>query len=521
MAGQQQQIIDTIFSMKRKILRKDDSTDSEESDTPFNNRIQNLKRKARYSQVNKLDLGGEPPAYKRRIEHAGYHRYIIQRNPPRFDPDGDIVEYGDEYEDEDDLTTIEDNPYSDIQLENLLAPLTSAADLPNHPSMSIPYTSKHLTQLTADAGAISRKEQAALWRAKNLLTKLQGDDTWVPCGLMETSLDRFILGSRQPNGVASAPSSASQIDSADQLQITWGNGSNTRALMDPAGLNTPPPTSAPRLVPVLDIRVVDVTNGQHSHTEANSRLGIMMGRDLEMVEAPAQSHSASSLGNGTIRETEVGASSSNPQNGREAQLSHSIVNGDYHNSAEGPLVDATAELPHETESNLPSPPAEDNSETASQQTTHRMTTRARAQAISKTPSPPASPSQTHNPVHPMFKFPTDFLPDRDFGLPPAEAEDTRMLLLAWVQKQEEIARASVDLYMGMLQGERMRQDVFKWAKAEAHVGEMSDGEDWYDRDEWGLDEDLVKGRDEEEDEGAAPGKKSTRQRGRRGEKDDR
>lgn len=517
MAGQQQQIIDTIFSMKKKILRKDDSSDSDESDTPFNNRTQNLKRKSRYSQVTKLDLGVEPPAYKRRIEHAGYHRYIIQRNPPRFDPDGDIVEYGDEYEDEDDLTTIEDNPYSEIQLESLLAPLTSAADLPNHPSMSIPYTSKHLTQLTADAGAISRKEQAALWRAKNLLTKLQGDDTWVPCGLMETSLDRFILGSHQPNGVASAPSSASQIDSADQLQIAWGNGSNTHVLMGPAGLSTPPPTSAPRLIPVLDIRMADVVNGQNSHIETHQRLETIMGRDVEMAEAPAQSHLAPTLGNGTIRETEAAPSNSNPQQ------SQNTINGDFHNSAEGPLLDATTDLPHETESNLPSPPTEDNSETASQQTTHRMTTRARAQAISKTPSPPASPSpsQTHNPVHPMFKFPTDFLPDRDFGLPPAEAEDTRMLLLAWVQKQEEIARASVDLYMGMLQGERMRQDVFKWAKAEAHVGEMSDGEDWYDRDEWGLDEDLVKGRDEEEDEGAAPGKKSTRQRGRRGEKDDR
>lgn len=95
-----------------------------------------------------------------------------------------------------------------------------------------------------------------------------------------------------------------------------------------------------------------------------------------------------------------------------------------------------------------------------------------------------------------------------------------MLLLAYTQKQEEIARAATDLYTGLLQGERMRREVFSWSKAEAHLGEMSDGEDWYDREEWGLEEDLAKGRDEEEDDTAVAGKKSTRQR-RKPDKDDR
>jgi hypothetical protein len=95
-----------------------------------------------------------------------------------------------------------------------------------------------------------------------------------------------------------------------------------------------------------------------------------------------------------------------------------------------------------------------------------------------------------------------------------------MLLMAYVQKQEEVARITSDLYQGLLQADRMRQDVYKWSKAEAHVGEMSDGEDWYDNEEWGLDQDLAKGRDEEEDDTAVAGKKSTRQR-RKPDKDDR
>jgi hypothetical protein len=148
-----------------------------------------------------------------------------------------------------------------------------------------------------------------------------------------------------------------------------------------------------------------------------------------------------------------------------------------------------------------------------------MTTRARAQAAS-TPSPPQSPNSDINTIHPLFQFSADSLPDRDLGLPSHEADETRMLLMAYVQKQEEVARATADLYRGLLQADRMRQDVFKWSKAEAHVGEMSDGEDWYDNEEWNLDEDLLKGRDEEDDEAAVAGKKSTRQR-RRPDKEDR
>jgi hypothetical protein len=125
-----------------------------------------------------------------------------------------------------------------------------------------------------------------------------------------------------------------------------------------------------------------------------------------------------------------------------------------------------------------------------------------------------------NQIHPLFAFATESLPDRDFGLPPNEAEETRMLLMAYIQKQEEVARVTSDLYQGLLQADRMRQDVFKWSKAEAHIGEMSDGEDWCDNEEWGLEHDLIKGRDEEEDDTAATGKKSTRQR-RKPDKEDR
>lgn len=153
----------------------------------------------------------------------------------------------------------------------------------------------------------------------------------------------------------------------------------------------------------------------------------------------------------------------------------------------------------------------------SQPAQHRMTTRAQAQAASDntTASPTRSPSPAVSIstfVHPFFLVPASAHPDRDFGLPPAEAEDTRRALMSYVQKQEEVCRGVGKLYEGLLRADRMRKTVLQWCKAEEHVGEMSDGEDWYDKEEWALDEDLKKGHDEEEDEGGNQGKKT---RGRR------
>lgn len=54
--------------------------------------------------------------FSQRIEHAGYTRYILERNPRRYN------EYGDELEDsesdaEADADAEEENPYSGVQIE--------------------------------------------------------------------------------------------------------------------------------------------------------------------------------------------------------------------------------------------------------------------------------------------------------------------------------------------------------------------------------------------------------------------
>ena len=148
---------------------------------------------------------------------------------------------------------------------------------------------------------------------------------------------------------------------------------------------------------------------------------------------------------------------------------------------------------------------------------HRMRTRAQAHTVSdKTiPSAPRSPSPAISEtisIHPAFQIPPSAVPDVDRALPSLEAEETRAILFLWVQKQEEVVRGAVKMYEGLLRANRMRKFVFAWCKAEGHLGELSDGEDWYDKDEWGLDEDLRKGQEEEEDETVNPSKKT---RGRR------
>ena len=118
-------------------------------------------------------------------------------------------------------------------------------------------------------------------------------------------------------------------------------------------------------------------------------------------------------------------------------------------------------------------------------------------------------------IHPLFIAPRSAHPDRDMGIPEAEADDVRRLLQVWVQKQEEVCRGAKRLYEGLLRADRLRKTVRQWSKYEAHVGpnrDMSDGEDWYDKEEWGLDEDLKKGQDEEEEDTTQTTKKTRTRR---------
>ena len=52
----------------------------------------------------------------KKIEYAGYQRYILSRNPKRYDDYGDELE-DDEIDEKADAEAAEENPYNEIKLE--------------------------------------------------------------------------------------------------------------------------------------------------------------------------------------------------------------------------------------------------------------------------------------------------------------------------------------------------------------------------------------------------------------------
>lgn len=145
------------------------------------------------------------------------------------------------------------------------------------------------------------------------------------------------------------------------------------------------------------------------------------------------------------------------------------------------------------------------------------------------PTPPLSPSPTLTSsdssllqVDPIFLLPPVIHAAKRtsalYGLPADEAAETRKLLTAYIQKQEECVRGLETVAAKLISALKLRKEVWDMCKAEGHVGELSDGEDWVDAEAWGLKEgELRKGRFEEEDiqeerEAIGGGRKGKRRR---------
>lgn len=153
----------------------------------------------------------------------------------------------------------------------------------------------------------------------------------------------------------------------------------------------------------------------------------------------------------------------------------------------------------------------------------RRITRALAANVngSNAPTPPLSPTSTLTDssrssllqVDPLF-----LLPESLVGMDPAirrssrlssisglaadETSDIRTLLTMYIQKQEESVRGYESVLGKLIKAKRMRDEILEACKAEGHIGEMSDGEDWIDHQKWGLAPgELRKGKDEDDEAG--------------------
>jgi len=266
---------------------------------------------------------------------------------------------------------------------------------------------------------------------------------------------------------------------------------------------------------------------EHEHTIAiKNLLTTFLGDDefaslgkLEQPEIPEfirQAQEAAkqqkSMTNGTSKGKEVNGVGSNTTEPEQGVLRA---------SEDGKSKDAMeldTEEEQEVNTNLPAP---------TRMTTRSLQQQQQQEAASPPPPEPTSPRLGIDP----FFFPPAYAVDRDFGIPANEAEETRRLLLAAVQRQEEFMRGLNKVYSGLLQAKHKKQDVWRWCRAmegvrqyhasktERDISEITeeemtvglpDNEDWYDKEEWKLDAPLVKGKEEEEEE-----EKTKKTRGRR------
>jgi hypothetical protein len=371
-----------------------------------------------------------------------------------------------------------------------------------------------------------QKEKAALWRMKHLLTLMSGDHTWIPCEMLETEND-INLFDDGTNGYREHLLEKSRLKENHDLVSFDGNQEEKTIAAATSALEEGPGTQAPVEVvenatpdvPATedDVAMIDATNEapDDKFPEAISTAPAESAMEIESSEAReavAPTNFEDGDSGGTLEPTE------GTEEGEKEPVAE-VIQIKMDDGSDAPPLDDTAgestKPPDETQA-----PEPDDEEAIQDQEDvpepRRMRTRAQAQAASdnNTISRPRSttPSTNSSYIHPYFLAPTSAHPVPDMGLPPVEAEETRRLLQLYIQKQEEICRGSQKIYEGLMRAERLRKSVLKWAKADGHLGEMSDGEDWYDKEEWGLTEDLKKGQDEEEEDAATTAKKTRTRR---------
>ena len=383
--------------------------------------------------------------------------------------------------------------------------------------MSIPYRPQVLGELVRQAREMVHKERQTLWGVKHLATKFRGDHPWITSETLYLADDASLFATDK--NLHSDDLSTSNIPR--QLRSTFPQSEiidlgNSDSLTGGQTSKRPDYAAQP-------------SNSSHNTdiTRQGSVLGVSTSIDVDVLTSITSESVLAPTKDSTADSASDGVSMSMPENHkllREAKgQGFASMESDMPKSPETVMIersnDSLLELDPQDDILKPStstqPSVNDAQGEDVQIPAHRMRTRAQAQALSdkaaSTPTRSLSTEPTTLPdIHPLYITPPSAMPDRDFGLPPNEAEETRCIMMLWIQKQEEICRSAERLYVDLLKSDRMRKTVLSWCKAEGHSGEMSDGEDWYDKEEWGLEDELKKGQPEEDDDAANQGKKTRR-----------
>jgi hypothetical protein len=355
---------------------------------------------------------------------------------------------------------------------------------------------------------LMHKEKKALWKVKALLTELCGDHTWAPGGMFTNSTDGDLfpedLGMRMrelalpPLALENTPSSTPTVN-GEPIRKSVGllqNGGGAPSLdvdgTDRRDHSTLHPSAGEARVNGAGSSRRSNHEADHEDESENNRIALLK-KSLATARDAAQPVSASRADSTRLQN---GVKAAAPPEESRAEGGGGGGGGRGSSKTDQALVPAGSPTDQKADISM--------TDSAIDMSRPRSAT-----------SNPADDPFSELFIHPFFLAPGSALPDRNLGLPEQEAEDVRRLVQLYVQKQEEVCRGTTRLYEGLLKADRLRKTVLKWSKAEAHVGalrDMSDGEDWYDKEEWGLTEDLKKGQDEEEEDTAAQTQKKTRNR---------
>ncbi|EXJ77420.1 hypothetical protein A1O3_09646 [Capronia epimyces CBS 606.96] len=495
MPPQHVEIAETIAALKRT-LRREKEAPSDQPISSATNRGNKLKRGASYVHAGALPYPHGPDGYKQKIEHAGYTRYILERNPRRYN------EYGDELDDsesdtEADADAEDENPYSGVRIEELLCPLKHPAELATHPTLSLPFLDSALPNLVKSTEETLREERANLWRAKNLNRRFMGDESWMPLESVEGPEDWDMF---EPKPKLPLEQHANKKRKRGVQHETSQNGINGHghAVEDePSGTKT------------LDAHISNqpgLEGIQSQEASGNNReLGISAQEQADATtETPPSTNGAHVTGNHTSSQSDIV---------EEPRLEHAKGSKDE--------TSETMDLHADEQGD-----ADDEGYT---QPTRRITRALAAEHNTSTAAtPPSSPDSTASSIDssllradPLFLLPPTLATNQRvppilsrLGLPVEEFMETRRLLMLFIQKQEESVRAYEAVLGKLTKAKRMREKLWEWCRTEGHVGELSDGEDWIDAEAWGLaPDDLKKGKDEEDVEGQEDtGRKGKRRR---------
>lgn len=412
----------------------------------------------------------------------------------------------------------------------LLCPLKNPAELADHPSLSYAYTSQALEKLVEAVKNKLHQERTLLWRAKNLHSQFLGDCTWMPCGAVESPDDDFLFEPRRA------------ANSYTQSAPSFDTGTAKHSTNDK--ITTGDPSEKSYVPPAEDVEMADApapeeaaedTHGDKTQgpevEDGISGASSILPKDRRSTSVPPADVNATRLEASSRKQSvqsapEIGEQPSKPDD--ESKDGAAEANTDQTEDSK----DAEDKDKNEDKTDTGSGERR-SADVSSPEPPRRMTTRAQTnqattsnqpntQDSSRAPSPSYtadSSSTTSNLApHPLFTLQSYTRPDRNFGLPANEADETRRLLWSYVQKQEETVRSFSRLLDSLMKAYRMKEEVWEWCKAEGHVGEMSDGEDWYDKEKWGLGEgeELKKGIHEPDDDGPEDGRVAgKRGRGRR------